>query len=70
MQPTDPRTSRLARQKLVLWLTCTALVVGAVLLLVLPVPLPWPPRIGLAALDLIAAATLWLVGRQHFNRRS
>jgi hypothetical protein len=38
------------------------------LLLVLPVKLPLPLRLGLAFTDLVAAAAVWLVGRQHFSR--
>lgn len=51
-------------------LVVSALVLGAVLLLILPVRLPPPLRVGLVAIDLIAAATVWLVGRQHFRRNS
>jgi hypothetical protein len=69
MQPTDPRSATLARQKFIMHLVVTALVIGAVLLLILPIPLPRPLRVGLAAIDLIAAATVWLVGRQKFNRQ-
>jgi len=69
MQPTDPRAGDLARQKFIMHLVVSALVIGAILLLVLPVPLPPPLRVGLAAIDLIAAATVWLVGRQKFNRQ-
>jgi hypothetical protein len=70
MQPTDPSSAILARQKFIMHLVVSALVIGAILLLVLPVPLPPPLRVGLAAIDLIAAATVWLVGRQHFRRNS
>ncbi len=66
MPAADPL--RLARQKFIMHLVVSALVTGAILLLVLPVRLPLPLRVGLAALDLIAAATVWLVGRQHFRR--
>lgn len=68
MQPTDPRSASLARQKFIMHLVVTALVIGAVLLLILPIPLPSPLRVGLASIDLVAAATVWLVGRQKFNR--
>lgn len=68
MESNDPRPDRRRRQQLTMWLTCAALLIGAVLLLTLPGPLPWPLRIGLAATDLIVAATLWLVGCQHFGR--
>jgi hypothetical protein len=43
------------------------LVIGALLLLVLPVKLPLPLRLGLAFTDLVAAAAVWLVGRQYFS---
>lgn len=69
MQPTDPRTSDLARKKLTMTVVCSALVLGAILLLVLPVPLPLPLRLGVAFCDLVAAAAVWLVGRQYFSRK-
>lgn len=67
LPPTDPRAGDLARKKFTMTLVCSALVVGAVLLLVLPVPLPLPLRLGLAFSDLVAAAAVWLVGRQYFS---
>lgn len=67
LPPTDPRAGDLARKKLTMTLVCGALVVGAVLLLVLPVKLPLPLRLGLAFSDLVAAAAVWLVGRQYFS---
>lgn len=69
MPPTNPRSAPLARKKFIMHLVVSALVTGAILLLMLPVPLPPPLRVGLAAIDLIAAATVWLVGRQHFRVR-
>jgi hypothetical protein len=47
---------------------CSALVLAAVLILVLPVKLPLPLRLGVAFTDLVAAAAVWLIGRQHFRR--
>ena len=67
LPPTDPRAGELARRKLTMNLVCGALVVGAILLLVLPVKLPLPLRLGLAFSDLVAAAAVWLTGRQKFN---
>ena len=67
LPPTDPRAGDIARKKLTLTIVCGALVVGALLLLVLPVKLPMPLRLGLAFSDLVAAAAVWLVGRQHFS---
>jgi len=67
LPPTDPRAGEIARRKLTLTLVCGALVIGALLLLVLPVKLPLPLRLGLAFTDIVAAAAVWLVGRQHFS---
>jgi hypothetical protein len=69
LPPTDPRAGEIARKKLTLAIVCGALVVGALLLLVLPVKLPLPLRLGLAFTDLVAAAAVWLVGRQHFSEK-
>ncbi len=67
LPPTDPRAGEIARKKLTLAIVCSALVIGALLLLVLPVKLPLPLRLGLAFTDFVAAAAVWLVGRQHFS---
>jgi broad specificity phosphatase PhoE len=67
LPPTDPRAGEIARKKLTLMIVCSALVIGALLLLVLPVKLPLPLRLGLAFTDLVAAAAVWLVGRQYFS---
>jgi len=56
-----------ARQRRTLLIVCTALVVGAVFLIVLPLKLPLPLRLGLASVDLIAAATVWLLARQNLK---
>ena len=53
------------RQQFTLNLVCGALAVGALLILLLPGEVPLPLRLGLASVDLVAAATVWLVGRQH-----
>jgi hypothetical protein len=65
----DSRDRSLARQKLTMKLVCGALVIGAILLVVLPVKLPLPLRLGLAFCDLVAAAAVWLTGRQYFSGR-
>ncbi len=65
--PADPRSARLARQKRTLHIACAVLILGAILLLTLPGPIPLPLRLILAAFDLVAAATLWLVSRQKFS---
>lgn len=69
-EPNDARTRDLARKKRTMTLVCSALVLGAILLLVLPVPLPLPLRLGLAFCDLVAAAAVWLTGRQYFTSPS
>jgi len=61
------RTRDLARKKRTMTLVCSALVVGAILLIVLPIKLPLPLRLGLAFCDLAAAAAVWLTGRQYFS---
>ena len=65
--PTDPRAATLARKKLLTTIVSSALVVGAILILVLPTQLPLPLRLGVAFSDLVAAAAVWLVGRQLFS---
>lgn len=66
--PTDPRSSDLARKKLMLSIICGALIFGAIIILVLPVEIPTPLRLGLAFSDLVAASAIWLIGRQKFSR--
>lgn len=63
----DSRPRDLARKKRTMLIVCAALVFGAILLLLLPVPLPLPLRLGLAFSDLVAAAAVWLTGRQYFS---
>lgn len=62
LPPTD-----LARKKRTMILVCSFLVLGAILLLVLPGRIPFPLRLGLAFCDLVAAAAVWLTGRQYFS---
>lgn len=58
-QPVDP-----GRARILLKIAIIVLLVVAFLILVLPGPIPKPLRIVVAVTDLIAAATIWLVGRQ------
>jgi len=54
-----------ARQRTTIYVTCTFLVVAALMLLFVPTDkLPLPGRLALAAVNLIAAATLALIVRQ------
>ncbi|MCC6414687.1 MAG: hypothetical protein IT582_02105 [Opitutaceae bacterium] len=64
---TEAELKRVRMQRIML-IVCTALVIGALLLLVLPLRLPLPLRLGLACVDLIAAATVWLLARQNLPR--
>jgi|UniRef100_UPI004049DC4A hypothetical protein len=66
---TNPRSTKLARKKLTMAIVCGALILGAIFLLVMPVKLPLPLRLGLAFTDLVAAAAVWLMGRQQFSGR-
>lgn len=65
MNETELKRVRMQRT---MTIVCCALVIGAILLLVLPVKLPLPLRLGLAFVDLVAAATVWLVARQNLQR--
>ncbi|MCF7688121.1 MAG: hypothetical protein K9M98_11310 [Cephaloticoccus sp.] len=65
--PTDPRSADLTRKKLTMTIVCGALILGAILLLVLPIKLPLPLRLGFAFIDLVAASAVWLTGRQQFG---
>ena len=66
---TNPRSTKLARKKLTMAIVCGALILGAIFLLVMPVKLPLPLRLGLAFTDLVSAAAVWLMGRQQFSGR-
>jgi hypothetical protein len=66
--PDDPRAGDLARKRLLLQLIVAIFIVSAILILVLPLRLPSPLRYAVAATDLIAAAVIWLLGRQRFRR--
>jgi hypothetical protein len=51
-----------------LQVTVGILVASAVAVLLLPVPLPQPVRLAVVAIDLVAAAVIWLLGRQRYGR--
>lgn len=65
--PDAHRAATKARTRRTMMIMCTLLVIGAVLLVVLPVKQPLPLRLGLAFLDLVAAAAVWLIGRQQLG---
>lgn len=53
------------RQRSTIYLTCTLLFLSALVFIFVPTPkIPLPARIGLAAVNLILAATLALIVRQ------
>jgi Na+/H+ antiporter NhaD/arsenite permease-like protein len=52
------------RQRLLLKLAVIILLAVAFIILIAPGPIPKPLRVGVALTDLIAAATIWLLGRQ------
>jgi hypothetical protein len=63
-----PAFTPTARQRSTIYLTCTFLVLAAIMLLFVPsVKIPLPGRLTLAALNLIMAATLALIVRQKSN---
>ena len=66
-QPTDPRSGELAQKKLMLTIICCGLVVIALCIVLLPIPLPLPVRLVVGFIDLVAAAAIWLIGRQKFS---
>ncbi|MCF3649757.1 hypothetical protein [Synoicihabitans lomoniglobus] len=59
----DPR-----RQLFLLKFSVGFLIFFALIILVLPGVIPKPLRIFIAVIDLLAAATIWLLGRQKFPR--
>jgi hypothetical protein len=65
--PNDPRSADLANKKLILTIVCCGLVVSALCIVILPIPLPLPLRLAVGFIDLVAAAAIWLIGRQKFS---
>lgn len=55
------------RMQRTMMIVCTALVIGAIILLVLPIRLPLPLRLGLAFMDLVAASVVWLLAKQNLK---
>ncbi len=64
--PPSPPTPSTARQRTTVYFGCALLITYAVILLAVPTPkISFPIRVVLAAVNLIAAAVLWLVARQN-----
>ena len=66
--PSRPPTGDDARKRFILQVTVVLLVLAAILILILPLRLPRPLRLAVAGVDLIAAAIVWLLGRQRYGR--
>ena len=64
----SPRSGDLQRKKLLLKMAVTLFVLSAIVILILPISLPRPVRLGVAGVDLIAAAVVWLLGRQRYGK--
>ncbi|MDC0976646.1 hypothetical protein OAR35_00985 [bacterium] len=63
----QPPEGNRSRQLMILKLTVSVLLAVAFLILVIPGPIPKPIRIVIAMTDLIAAAAIWLMGKQRLN---
>jgi|GEM_PF-908789 len=56
------------RQRVVLQIAVAILILSGLLIFMVPVPLPKPIRIGIFAVDMIAALALWVLGKQKLPR--
>ncbi|MBT5901324.1 MAG: hypothetical protein HOH58_04360 [Opitutaceae bacterium] len=65
--PSQPPKGDRSRQLMLLKLTVSVLLGVAFLILVIPGPIPKPIRIVIAMTDLIAAAAIWLMGKQRLS---
>lgn len=68
LPPIDPRAADLARKKLLTNIAAGMLALSGLIILALPLTLPLPVRLGVAFTDLVAAAAVWLIGRQRYSR--
>ncbi len=64
----DPTVSANARRKIMLSAAIGFLILSAVVVVVLPLRLPWPVRLGVVFTDLLAAAIIALLLRQNNPR--
>lgn len=67
--PPPDRTVSPARQRFLLSAAVWIFVIAALAVLMLPIALPRPIRLAIAAIDLVAAAIIWLLARQRFGPR-
>lgn len=63
--PDDPRALAHARRRVMLTAAGGMLVLSGIVILLLPIRLPFPLRLAVAFIDLIAAATIWVLLRQQ-----
>lgn len=68
LPPDDPRSLAQARRRIMLTAAGGMLVLSAIVILFLPIRLPIPLRLAVACIDLIAAATIWVLLRQQAGR--
>lgn len=68
MPTSRPPQGDLGRKKFVLGLAVWMFIGAAVLIMILPTGLPKPLRLAVAGTDLLAAAIIWLLGRQRYGR--
>jgi hypothetical protein len=64
----NQRSGDVGRKRFLLNAAVTVFVVFGLIFLFLPLPLPRPLRIGVAMIDFIAAAIIWLLGRQRYGK--
>jgi hypothetical protein len=64
----DPTVVANVRRKVMLSAAIGFLILSAVVILVLPLRLPWPVRLGVVFTDLMAAAIIALLLRQNSQR--
>lgn len=62
-----PTSGDPGRQRLLLKIAVALLLAVAFIILVAPGPIPKPIRIGIALTDLLAAAVIWVMGKQRLG---
>lgn len=67
MSSSSPSSGDPGRQGFLLKLAVAVLLAVAFIVLVVPGPIPKPVRIGIALTDLIAAAVIWIMGKQRLG---
>ena len=65
--PLDHQDPELGRKRFLLRVAVAIFIASGVALLILPMPLPRPLRLTVAGIDFLAAAIIWLLGRQRYR---